>query len=261
MCIGCESYVATLWRFHGSQGNPKCEGQFREEEVTFAFWQTLTKRSRGNYCSKENAAMFDSEIGNDQAAMSGRRTFLVTAGAALAGALLWSLRRPGPARASSQPPKDVTIVEFSDAGERLKTVKIPKVVKTEDEWRKQLPPSAFSITRHADTEMAYSGEYWDLHGKGMFRCVCCGNALFSSDTKFDSGTGWPSFWAPIAAENVHAEKDSSFGMERTAVSCTECDAHLGHVFDDGPEPTHLRYCMNSASLRFVARTMKANPAR
>ena len=103
-------------------------------------------------------------------------------------------------------------------------------------------------------EAAFSGEYWNLHDKGIYRCVCCDNALFDSRTKFDSGTGWPSFWTPIAEENVTEKRDLTYGMIRTAVSCTQCDAHLGHVFDDGPEPTHLRYCMNSASLRFVART-------
>jgi peptide-methionine (R)-S-oxide reductase len=200
--------------------------------------------------------MFESDVEKDEASVNvKRRAFLVTSASALAGLALWSLRKPhlAEATASKEAAQEVTIVEFSDTGERLKKVQVPKVVKTEDEWRKQLTPGAFDITRHADTEIAYSGKYWNLHDKGLYRCICCDNALFSSETKFESGTGWPSFWAPIAPENVRSIRDSSYGMVRTAVSCTECDAHLGHVFDDGPEPTHLRYCMNSASLRFVAR--------
>jgi peptide-methionine (R)-S-oxide reductase len=183
-----------------------------------------------------------------------RRVFLATSLATIAGLALWQWRKPATlaaAHAASGESKDVTVVLFSDAGERLKKERIPKVVKTEDEWRKQLSSNAFDITRHADTEIAFSGKYWNLHDKGLYRCICCDNALFDSATKFESGTGWPSFWAPIATENVTEIRDSTFGMVRTAIACTECDAHLGHVFDDGPEPTHLRYCMNSASLRFV----------
>jgi peptide-methionine (R)-S-oxide reductase len=145
----------------------------------------------------------------------------------------------------------VTIVQFSDAWRRLQKVRVPKVIKSDAEWQNQLGSIAFDITRRADTERAFTGQYWNAHDKGLYRCVCCDNALFSSDTKFESGTGWPSFWAPIAKENVREIRDSTLGMVRTAVACTECDAHLGHVFDDGPQPTGLRYCMNSASLKLV----------
>jgi len=205
--------------------------------------------------------MFESEQKEEEVADNQRRAFLRASAAAVAGMFCWSLGKPHLILAgTTESPGEVTVVEFSDLGERLKTVRVPKVVKTDDEWRKQLPPGAFAITRHADTELAYTGKYWNLHQKGLYRCVCCGNALFSSDTKFDSGTGWPSFWAPIAAENVRTSRDPSLGMLRTAVSCTECDAHLGHVFDDGPRPTYLRYCMNSVSLRFVARTLPGGSA-
>jgi len=182
-----------------------------------------------------------------------RRVFLTSLGAAMGGAVLWSWRKPYTiaAAAANVKPGEVTIVQFSDDGKRLAKVKIAKVVKTEEEWRKQLPSGVFEITRHADTELAYTGKYWKLHDKGIYRCICCDNALFNSATKFESGTGWPSFWEPIAKENVRETRDSTIGMERVAVACTECEAHLGHVFDDGPRPTGLRYCMNSASLRFV----------
>jgi peptide-methionine (R)-S-oxide reductase len=196
--------------------------------------------------------MFDSDPATNEKTLVPRRAFLVTTVSALTGMILWSLR-PRLLQAAGSTSGEVTIVEFSDSGERLKTVHVPKVVKTEEEWRKQLSRSVFAITRQADTELAYTGRYWNLHEKGLYRCICCDNALFISDTKFDSETGWPSFWSPIAPENVQTTRDATLGMVRTAVSCTRCDAHLGHVFDDGPEPTGLRYCMNSASLRFVAR--------
>ena len=124
-------------------------------------------------------------------------------------------------------------------------------MKTDAEWKEQLGRNIFDITRRADTEMAYTGATWNEHRKGIFRCICCNLALFSSSTKFDSGTGWPSFWAPIAKENLVEANDSSLGMDRTEVKCKLCNAHLGHVFPDGPRPTGLRYCMNSASMKFI----------
>ena len=152
---------------------------------------------------------------------------------------------------TNQATDEVTIVEFSDTGERLRTVKVPRIVKDESEWNRELPATTCAVARKAGTERPFTGEYWDNHEKGLYRCVCCGTALFISDTKFESGTGWPSFWQPIAEENIQLHEDRSHWMVRTEVTCRRCGAHLGHVFEDGPRPTGLRYCMNSASLRFV----------
>ena len=185
-----------------------------------------------------------------------RRIFLVAGLTAAAGLAAWrfSTNTEVVADETLPAPHSVTIVDFSPDGRRGETVTVPAIIKTDAAWRQQLPSRSFPITRHADTEIPWTGPYWNNHAHGLYRCICCDTALFSSDTKFDSGTGWPSFYQPIAKENVTETTDNSLGAERTAVSCTRCDSHLGHVFNDGPDPTGLRYCMNSVSLNFVRTT-------
>lgn len=138
----------------------------------------------------------------------------------------------------------------SELQQKGKTV-MAKVVKTEAEWRKELTPEEYTVLREKGTERAFTGKDWDNHRKGVYQCAACGLELFISDTKFDSGTGWPSFFQPITSENVATETDKTYGMVRTEAKCARCGGHLGHVFDDGPKPTGLRYCMNSVSMKFV----------
>jgi len=200
----------------------------------------------------ENAA----EANAERLSEWSRRAFVYGGAAAVSGLAFWALRRgtvaPTRPLTADEGPREVTVVRFSADGQEIGRTTGPRLALSDDEWRRRLGSDAYWVMRHADTERPFTGGLLAEERRGIFTCAGCDLALFSSAAKFDSGTGWPSFWKPIAQENVVQTPDGSLMVVRTAVSCRLCDGHLGHVFTDGPKPTGLRYCMNSVAMKFVA---------
>ena len=182
-----------------------------------------------------------------------RRTFLIVPTAALAAGIYWFERpgRPLPEAQQNGTGPTVSLVLFSANGDRQSLTHVKKLIKSDAAWKSELSPAEYAVTRRGATEFAFANAYWNTHDGGIYHCICCGSAVFRSAEKFDSGTGWPSFWAPIAKENINTRSDQTLAVPRVEVLCRKCDAHLGHVFDDGPPPTGLRYCLNSAALQLV----------
>jgi methionine-R-sulfoxide reductase len=184
--------------------------------------------------------------------MINRRTVLKATGAVLFQATAGCIRHAGAAdKGPTTKEANVKVKVFNKAGELVGPIEMPRVVKSDEEWKKQLTADQYKVARAKGTERPFCGNLLDNHEKGVYTCVCCGLPLFSSDSKFNSGTGWPSFFQPVAKENVIEHSDTTYGMERVEILCARCDCHLGHVFEDGPRPTGLRYCVNSESLSFT----------